>query len=58
MTRQPRLYRFNFTGFDGSPCVVYKRWRFSILQALARFNYLYRFHTMKGLVVTDVQNES
>lgn len=49
-------YSFEYTGFDGMFCVVIKYWRLSIKQALAKFKYTHRFHTMRNLTMYTQDN--
>jgi hypothetical protein len=58
MKNRPTYYRFEYFGFDGTRCVAWRNWRLSIKQAMAKFKYTHRFHTIKELCVTVVENEA
>lgn len=58
MMRKMTMYRFDWIGFDGSPCTIYANWRYTIQQARARFKFIHRFHTIKNLEVSVWDGQS
>ena len=54
--RKETYYRFEYIAFDGSRHVMYKRWRLTIDQAMAKFMHMHRFVSKRESCCTVMED--